>query len=473
MNNVGDIIDRKEYFNSVATERERWRKKAKYYYKNLQRYIKFIIPEGSSVLEIGCETGELLACLKPKRGVGIDISPKMIEIAKANFPDIDFKVADVESLNIKETFDYVLIGSVLGYVKDIQTAFNELRKVCGPHTKIIILNFNYFWEPIVKVAEKIHLRMKRPSCHWFSPGDIENFLYLANFEIIKKRYHFYVPFYIPLISYLFNKFFPNLPFFNKFSLLQVLIARTMPTVRNKKEITCSVIIPCRNEKGNIEDAAVRMPKMGKQTEIIFIEGHSKDGTLAECNRVKNKYPDRPIKVFVQDGVGKADAVRKGFSKASGDVFMILDADLTVPPEDLPKFFEALTSGKGEFINGSRLVYKMEKHAMQFLNILANKFFSYAFTFLIDQYIKDTLCGTKALWRSDYEKIVANRKYFGDFDPFGDFDLLFGATKLNLKIVEIPVRYKERVYGATQISRFRHGLLLLKMTLFASRRVKFI
>jgi len=238
-------------------------------------------------------------------------------------------------------------------------------------------------------------------------------------------------------------------------------------------VTCSVIVPCRNERGNIEDAVLRIPEMGRHTEIIFVEGHSSDGTLEECRRVREKYPQKDIKILVQDGKGKGDAVRKGFSHAANDVLMILDADLTVPPEDLPKFFDAIVSGKGEFINGSRLVYQMEKEAMRFLNLLGNKFFSRAFTYLLEQRIRDTLCGTKVLWREDYMKILQGREYFGDFDPFGDFDLLFGAAKLNLKIVEIPVRYRERAYGTTQISRFMHGILLLKMTLFALKKIKFI
>jgi glycosyltransferase involved in cell wall biosynthesis len=217
----------------------------------------------------------------------------------------------------------------------------------------------------------------------------------------------------------------------------------------------------------------RTPDMGKHTEIIFVEGHSQDGTLAECLRVQKAYPERDIRVLVQDGKGKADAVRKGFQEAKGDVLMILDADLTIPPESLPKFFEAIVSGKGELVIGSRLVYQMEKEAMRTLNLLGNKFFSTMFTYLLGQRIRDTLCGTKVLRRRDYEKIVAGRSYFGDFDPFGDFDLLFGAAKLNLQIVEIPIRYRERTYGSTQISRFRHGWLLLKMTAFAMKKIKFI
>ena len=223
----------------------------------------------------------------------------------------------------------------------------------------------------------------------------------------------------------------------------------------------------------MEPAIQRIPPFGKHQEIIFVDGHSTDGTPEEIKRVIQGYPDKDIKFFVQDGRGKGDAVRKGFAAAGGDILMILDADLTMPPEDLPKFYRAIAEDQGEFINGCRLVYPMEKQAMRFLNLLGNKFFSMMFTWILNQRFKDTLCGTKVLFRKDYKKIQANRSYFGDFDPFGDFDLIFGAVKQNLKVVEVPIRYRERTYGSTNISRFRHGWLLLKMTVFAYRKFKAI
>jgi glycosyltransferase involved in cell wall biosynthesis len=187
--------------------------------------------------------------------------------------------------------------------------------------------------------------------------------------------------------------------------------------------------------------------------------------------VIGQYPDHDIKVLAQDGKGKGDAVRKAFEHARGDVLMILDADLTMPPEALPKFYEALASGKGEFINGTRLVYPMENDAMRFLNWVANRVFSWLFTWLLNQRFTDTLCGTKVLAKGHYQQIARNRNYFGDFDPFGDFDLIFGAAKANLKIIEIPIKYASRKYGETQISRFRHGWLLLRMVVFAFRKLK--
>lgn len=462
-----------EYFDSVAEVVPKWRKKNYYFHSQMEKYIKFIVPQGSSVLQIGCETGELLNSLRPRRGLGIDLSPRMIDMAAKNFTHLEFKIGDIETLDTREKFDYVVLGTITGYVDDIQVAFEHLKNVCRPDTRVVVVYYNYFWEGLLKLLGMLGLRLKRPIQHWFTANDIQNFLYLTDFEVIKKEYCCLLPVHIPLISSLANRLLANISFFRDFSLLQILVARLPLRRKPFSDISCSVIVPCRNEKGNIEQVVTRIPNMGKSTEIIFVEGNSQDGTFEECLRIKNKYPQRDIKVFRQSGKGKGDAVRAGFSHAGEDILFILDADLTVPPEELPKFFDAAASGKGELVSGSRLVYSMEKEAMRFLNVLGNKFFSNMFTFLLEQYIKDTLCGTKVLWREDYERIAKNRAYFGDFDPFGDFDLLFGAAKLNLRIIEIPVHYRERTYGSTQIRRFRHGWLLLQMTFIAMKKIKFI
>ncbi len=462
-----------KHFDAMASERTKWRKKGAYYHAELEKYLRFLVPEGASVLEIGCGTGELLASLKPGRGVGVDISSKMVEKAQQNFPDLDFQIDDFEDLQITEKFDYVIIAETLGHVDDIQAAFRGLHKVCTPETRIITIYFNYLWAPVIKLTESTGIRMKQSLRHWLPLDDIENLLDLENFQVVKKGYRVLMPIRIPLLASFFNKFLANMPFFWKMALTEILVARPMTQRKPQDNVSCTVLVPCRNEKGNIEQAVLRTPEMGKAMEIIYVEGGSSDGTYEECLRVQKKYSDKDITVLRQDGKGKGDAVRKGFAAAKNDVLMILDADLTVPPEDLPKFFNAIASGKGEFINGSRMVYQMEKEAMRFLNTLGNKFFSRVFTYLFEQRIRDTLCGTKVLWREDYIKIQNGRKYFGEFDPFGDFDLLFGAVKLNLKIKEVPIRYRDRTYGETQISRFRHGVLLIKMSWFGLFKIKWI
>jgi glycosyltransferase involved in cell wall biosynthesis len=298
---------------------------------------------------------------------------------------------------------------------------------------------------------------------------------LGGFETIRHQREILLPLPIPGVRSLFNKILVKLWPFNEFAWTNVFVARPEPEkpVETAKKPKVSVIIPARNEAGNIEAAFQRLPEMGCETEMIFVEGHSRDNTVEAIHAAIKAHPERPAAFYQQTGKGKADAVRLGFEKATGDVLMILDADLTVRPEDMPRFYEALVSGKGEFINGVRLVYPMQEQAMRFLNLIGNKGFSMAFSWLLGQSIKDTLCGTKVLWKRDYERIVANRAYFGEFDPFGDYDLIFGAAKQNLKIVDMPVRYQDRTYGTTNIDRWRHGLLLLQMVAVAAFRLKFV
>ncbi len=462
------------FLDAQAPESDRWRRKNRYYYEEIERIVRFHVPPGSSVLEIGCGTGDLLAALAPSRGVGIDISPKALEIARSKHPGLMFLAGDAEYLPLSEAFDYILLSDLIGYLDDVQGAFEQLNRVCRPRTRVILTYFNYLWEPVLRAGERLGIKRPQPDQNWLSLADLQNLLSLAGFQTVSMGYKVLLPVQIPLLSPLCNRVLANLPFLRKLCLVETIIARPAPVLVPEDTLSVSVVVPARNERGNVDNAVRRIPPMGRHTEIIFVEGNSRDGTAEEIERVIAAYPDRDVKIVRQgSGVGKGDAVRKGFAAAGGDVLMILDADLTVPPEELPKFLKTLASGRGEFVHGSRLVYPMEKQAMRFMNILGNKFFSLAFTWLLDQRFKDTLCGTKVLYRSDYERIAAGRHYFGDFDPFGDFDLIFGAAKLDLKIMEIPIRYRERVYGSTQISRFRHGWLLLRMCLFALRRIKFV
>ncbi|MEK6795002.1 MAG: glycosyltransferase [Spirochaetota bacterium] len=455
----------------LSSGRERWEKRNRYYYRDLIRFLRYSIPEGSRVLEIGCGTGQILDAVKPSYGVGVDISPGMIRIAKKKYPHLRFMELDAEELSSRESFDYIIISDTIGYLEDVQKTMRALRSACTDSTRIIITYHNFIWQPVLQFAEFLHLKMSPPRLNWLNLEDIQNILYLEGYDVVKKGRRFLIPKFFPLVSWFANRFLAYLPGFNRLCITGYLIARM--TGADRKKPSVSVIIPARNEKGNIENAVIRTPDMGSRTEIIFIEGHSRDGTLAEIERVAKKHKRRNISFAVQDGKGKGDAVRKGFALAKGDILMILDADLTVPPEDLPKFYEAIANGRGEYINGTRLVYPMEKEAMRFLNMLANKFFSVMFTWLLGQRMKDTLCGTKVLSKKNWDALVANRSYFGDFDPFGDFDLIFGASKLNLKIVEVPIRYQARTYGSTNISRFRHGLLLFRMVLFAMNKIKFV
>jgi len=311
--------------------------------------------------------------------------------------------------------------------------------------------------------------------NWFTRHDLDNLLELTGYQSLRQWGEIICPLDIPWLGHFANKVLAKCAPFNLFAMTNMLVARPLLAAsreQEKQKPAVSVIVPARNEAGNIESLMARIPEMGSGTQIIFVEGRSSDDTYDVIRRCIADHPERKSLLFKQPGEGKGDAVRTGFDAAEGDILMILDADITVMPEDLPRFYDALTSRCGEFVNGVRLVYPMDEEAMRFSNLVGNKFFSWAFGWLLGQKIRDTLCGTKVLWAKDYGRIVENRAYFGDFDPFGDFDLLFGAAKLNLRIVEIPVRYRSRQYGTTNIQRWRHGLLLLRMVAFAARRIKF-
>ena len=462
------------HFQSLAPNYAKYKRRFAYYWKDIISYINYFLTDDVSILDVGCGIGDTLAGLKGTRKLGIDISQEMIKHARLKYPDLDFREMDASRINLDEKFDVIILSNTIGYLDNIQDILLSLNSVCKPGTRLIITYYNQFWEPILKFGELVGIKRKSPKQNWLTIGDIRNLLSLSGFEAYRAGKRILFPIGIPGFSFFMNKILGKMPLFNHFALNTFVFARLSPSVYfAKDEFSTSVIIPARNESGNIENAIQRMPEFGKHIEIIFVEGNSTDDTWQTIQEMQIKYKDQyDIKILRQDGKGKGDAVRKGYAVATGDILMILDADLTVPPEDLPKFYNALAERKGEFINGSRLVYPMESKAMRHLNVFGNKFFSAAFSWILEQPIKDTLCGTKVMFRRDYLKLAQNRKFFGEFDPFGDFDLIFGAYKLNLKIIDLPVVYRERTYGDTNISRFSHGFILFRMMLFAIAKIKF-
>jgi SAM-dependent methyltransferase len=466
---------RKSFFEQAAADYISPGYFKRYYNKRLHKHIKFNIPRGSSVLELGSGTGDLLAALEPSKGMGIDFCETLVEAAKARHPHLEFRCADVHELKIQEKFDFILLSNLVGDLTDVHQVLMNLKSACHERTRVIITHYSYLWGPLVKIAESMGLKPRQREQNWLEIGDLSNLLDLVGIDTVKNGRDVLAPIPFPIVSNFINNYIATLPGFNRLNLNSLVVGRS-PLPKKRKEYKVSVIVACKDERGNIEELFRTTPKMGLGTELIFVDGHSKDGTVEEIERcIANLSELNPhldsASWYMQPGKGKGDAVRLGFQKATGDVLMILDADITVRPEDLPKFYEALAEGKGEFINGSRLVYPMEDQAMRFLNMLANHLFGWTFSYLLDQRLTDTLCGTKVLFKKDYEAIERGREFFGDFDPFGDFDLLFGAAKLNLKIKEVPIRYRNREYGDIKIARFRHGLLLAKMSLIAFKRFK--
>ncbi len=465
---ASEHLDRVRGFYNQAPTTHTWG--ARQYRRLLAHYYNLLIPAAASVLEVGCGSGELLGLLRARRRTGLDLSEVQIAAARQRVPEATFVVGAAELLELNECFDVIVVSDTLNHAADVQRVLQQLHHVARPDTRLLINFQNTLWRPLLSAARGLGLKAPQPQNSWLASSDVANLLHLAEWEVVTRQSRILVPFRALGLGTLVNRWLA--PLLEGLCLTIFFVARPRRPAGDRP-LTVSVVVPARNEAGNIEGAVTRTAELGAGTELIFVEGHSKDHTWAEIQRVAAAYPERKIKILQQTGRGKGDAVRAGFAVATGDILMILDADLTMPPEELSKFYDVIASGRAEFANGVRLVYPMDQEAMQFANLCANKAFGLIFSWLIGQSMKDTLCGTKVLSRAHYDQIAANRDYFGNFDPFGDFDLLFGAAKQNLKIADVPIRYRERTYGTTNIQRWRHGWLLLRMVLFAARKLKFV
>jgi len=442
------------------------------YHERLIQIYRFWAAPRQRVLEIGCGHGHLLASLRPSLGVGVDFSPEMVKRARALHPELEFIEADGHDLHLPlGPFDVIILSDLIDDLWDVQRVFEQIKRLCHVRTRVIINAYSRLWELPLAAAAKLGAAKPRLTQNWLTCDDVTHLLNLSGFEVIRVWQEVLWPLGTPFVAALCNKILVKSWPFKFLAMTNFFLARPCQEITRKRPMV-SVIVAARNEAGNIAQIFGRTPQMGAGTELVFVEGHSRDDTYGVIEKEMALHPEFRSRLLRQQGTGKGDAVRLGIAHAGGDIVMILDADMTVPPEALQRFYDALYEGRGEFINGVRLVYPMEDEAMRFFNFMGNKFFSVAFSWILGQPVKDTLCGTKVFWRRDYELIAANRTTFGDFDPFGDYDLIFGAAKLGLKIVDLPVRYRARTYGSTNIRRWKHGWLLLRMVFFAARRIKF-
>ncbi len=455
--------DVRAYYDRLAPFRDQWYARNHAYYTFLESRLRLLVPPGQAVLELGCGTGNLLAKLQPARALGIDVSPRMIEIAAHKYPRLQFRVDDAETVEQPQPFDYIIASDLVGDLLDIGAMLDRVHALSHGQTRLILTFHNPALEGVLRMAQRAGAAMAPARQNWIGPGDLDNLLRLGDFIVEHQESGLLLPLPIPILAPLANRHLARLPGPRYFNLVNIVVARPIRPRPRPKPLTCTVVIPCRNEVNNIEAAITRMPDLGTHTEILFVDGSSTDGTVERITALQARYQGRKdIKLLHQIAqprpmdrtdpnapvamlkLGKGDAVRKGFDAATG---------------------------KADFINGTRLVYPMEEQAMKFVNYAGNKFFSLLFTWLLGQRIRDTLCGTKALRKQEYFKIKAGRAFFGEFDPFGDFDLLFGAARLKLKIVDVPVRYRRRVAGVTKVRILKHGWLLVAMCVVAFRKFK--
>ena len=470
------IAQQQAFLAEDSSAVKRSRKGSRFFHSEVNRLVSANITPASRLIDVGCAHGALISESQSSTAVGIDVDQEVIGSA-TDMPGVTWVASPIEYVDQSplEEPDYIVLSMILDEVYDAQQVLQQMHSWCEPSTRIIAVTYSRLWRPILRLAELIRLKARKPYESYLPRQEVVNLLELSGFEITKEQDGILTPIWMPLVSRFVNRWLAPLPLLRSLCLIRVTVARPL-RLRYPGVESVSVVIAARNEAGHIGELVERIPRLAARQEVIFVEGGSADNTWERIHEEVARPARREGETIIalkQTGTGKGDAVRAGFAAATGDVLMILDADISVPPEELPRFVEALSSDVCEFANGSRLVYPMETKAMRFLNILGNKFFGSLFSFLLGQPIRDTLCGTKVLWKRDYETIAANRSRLGELDPFGDFDLLFGASALGLRIRDIPVHYKERTYGETNISRFRHGWLLMRMAGRAARRVKFV
>jgi hypothetical protein len=453
----------RSFLDSIADEREKFIRRNRYYYSLLKGLVSDHIPPGSRVCHVGCDTGGFLESLEPAEGVGICLSGRFAEICSERHPEFTFYYTGWEEQLSGSEFDYILLTNP-GYLFDIQEVLDRLEALCHNRTKLIVVNNNYLWEPVFSIGEKLGLRVPQPvrKQNFVPTHVIEDMLVLAGMETVRWDAHILIPFFIPLVSWFCNKLFSSVFPFRLFSLVHILIARTRKTP--PRPVKVSVVVPCKDEKGHIEPIIKRMVKTGDETELLFVDDRSTDGTGDEVRRCMELYPDIDIRCVEGPGISKGEAVRVGFEAASGDILAILDADIAVAPEELPKSVDPLIEGHADFVNTVRFVYPQQGGAMRWLNIMGNKVFAFIFSVILQQRIGDTLSGTKVFWKEDYKNIARYKNFWIWRDRWGDFEQLLGASKLGLKIMDVPVHYMERTYGVTKMkNRLENGILMLKVS----------
>jgi len=445
------------HFDSLAEEYDNWKGKNWYYYALLKGLFKEFVPSKKSVLELGCGTGEILSHLEPGYGVGVDISDRMIKAAKNKYSKLEFVTGGAESVKLKEKFDYIVMADLIDHLVDVQDALSNVRPMLKGDGRLIISTINPLWSPVLLIAENLGLKMPEGYHNFVLKDDICNILELEGYEVIETGYRILIPKYLPFVSNLVNNLAPRIRLVKELCLIQYIVASTKPaTEGERRDMSLSIVIPCHNEAENIAECVSRIPQITSRQEVVIVNDGSTDETEMVILRLQEKNPKGIKVISYQKNQGKGHAVKKGFEAASGDVLMILDADMAIIPEDLPRFYQAIRNNKGDFINGTRMMYPMEDESMRLLNIVGNNIFSRTLSLIVGQRLTDTLCGTKGLLKKDFSRMRMGR------DRWGDFDLLFGAAKLKLKIVEIPVHYQRRNKGETKMRPIKHGLLLFMM-----------
>lgn len=432
----------------------------RYYYTQIQRLLKFLIPPGKSILYFGCYREDVIYSLDASSSVVIN---EEVDERISKNKSVEFVHCKYHLYNPQQEYDYIILDTVIGKTENINLLLRNISSACSSHTRIIIHQENYLWRPLLNFAASFGLKKQEKTQNWLSIKDVETYLETAGFESTRVYKKNIFPLKAGFLGPILNHFFSTIPVLDFLKLDQFIVGRfNKPFTQLKSSSSLSICLTVKDEEHNIEPIVSSLPVLCENQEILFVEGNSTDNTAKEIERMKMLFPHKNIRLIKQPGKGQGDAIHTGFKEAKGEIIILYEGDGTSEPYDIQYFYEAIEAGRFEFIEGSRFVYPLSHKCMPLANKIGNVVFAKWFSFFLNQRTTDVLSGIKAIRKKDYEKIYNTWGFLGIPDPFGDFELLFGSARYGLKIGEIPIRYKPRVFGESKTSVFKHGWYLLKM-----------
>lgn len=427
-------------------------------------FLQHSIVEGKRILIIGGNISEEAIRFAPSYSAelfsGKDAFPGRASGGYQNVTYLNKGLLDFEA---DETYDYIIFYESLNYEGDLYSIFRKLKKIIHRDSKVFVIEINPFILFLLKILSRVGLLVPDFKRNMLHLSDLENLVNIFGFDIVDKGYRFAVPFKIFGLGDVINSILPRVSLLRNFCFGQYIVFRLHPLEAGKQNLSCSVVVPCHNEEGNIADCIARIPNFGAWREIIVVDDGSTDRTKDMVKKIMRGRSDIRL-ISYEKNCGKGYAVNIGWQEAKGDVFMMLDCDSTTPPEELALFHEAMEYG-AEFVNGTRVIYPREKNSIPFFNRLGVTFFAHLISWITQKRISDTFCGTK----------VFLKKYWNCFQIkeflWGDWDLFFTAARYRMKMLELPVHYKTRKHGVTKMRPVKHGIILLLKSVEGLRVVK--
>ncbi len=351
--------------------------------------------------------------------------------------------------NILSDCDTVVISDIEHQLNPAKNLLN-LSRIVGDNTKIILLSKNMVWMILIKIL-KLFFSFSPKKNNFLPSSYLDNLYSSCNLELIRQEKIIALPINIPFLTKIINRIF-RLPLLNFFCMSNIaILKKKIKNSSNHKDLKISFIIPCKNEQDNIKVFEQKINENTEPDEYLFGDDNSSDKTSDEIDKLIEKLSDKKIIKYNGPGICKSENVYKGIDLSSGDIIVIYDADHTVSFEDIKFSVSIMKKTNVDFINCTRMIYPQKDGAMKFANFIGNTIFASLFSLLFKKKITDTLCGTKIFYKKDWEKIKENTSQWGMKDLWGDFDLLIGAYKNNLKITEVPVTYYERRENETKMT----------------------